>query len=172
VIGEARIAFVVAVAENGVIGRKGQLPWRLPSDLQRFRRLTLGKPVIMGRKTYVSIGKPLDQRDNIVLTGQTGFAPPGVHVVATLEEALALGRTLAAGRGIDEIIVIGGADVFRAALPHASRIYLTLVHATPAGDVRLPPFDPKVWEETAREPMQQAARDEFAADFIVLDRKI
>lgn len=167
----ARITFVVAVAENGVIGRDGQLPWRLPSDLKRFRKVTLGKPIIMGRKTYESIGKPLDQRDNIVLTRQAGFAAPGVLVVATLEEALALGRARAAERGTDEIAVIGGADVFRAALPHAGRIYLTLVHGSPSGDVRLPAFDPAVWAETAREPMQRTGNDEFAADFIVLDRK-
>ena len=170
--GPARIAFVVAVAENGVIGRNGQLPWRLPSDLKRFRKLTLGKPVVMGRKTYESIGKPLDGRDNIVLTRQASFAVPGVHAVATLEEALSVGRALAAGRGCDEVAVIGGADIFGAALPQAGRIYLTLVHGSPAGDVRLPPFDPAVWRETAREPMQRTAKDEFAADFIVLDRKI
>lgn len=166
-----RIAFVVAVAENGVIGRDGRLPFRLPSDLRRFRQLTLDKPVIMGRKTYDSIGKLLDRRDNVVLTRQPGFTAPGVHVAATLEQALALARRLAAQRGSDEIAIIGGAGVFAAALPHAGRIYLTRVHGAPDGDVRLPPFDPALWTETAREPMQQGANDEFAADFIVLDRK-
>ena len=94
-----RIAFVVAAAANGVIGRDGQLPWRLPSDLKRFRALTLGKPIIMGRKTYKSIGKPLDGRDNIVLSRQPGFNPPGVAVVARIEDAIQLGRRLAAPRG-------------------------------------------------------------------------
>jgi len=172
VTAKIRIAFVVAVAENGVIGRDGQLPWRLPSDLKRFRQLTLGKPVIMGRKTYDSIGKPLDQRDNIVLTRQVDTALPGTHIVAGLDGALALGRALAGKRGAEEVMIIGGADVFAAALPHADRIYLTLVHGSPVGDIRLPPFDPRVWGETAREPMQQGARDQFPADFIVLDRKI
>lgn len=166
-----RIAFVVAVSENGVIGRAGQLPWRMPTDLKRFRKLTVGKPVVMGRKTYESIGKPLDNRDNIVVSRQPGYNPPGVSVVATVAEAIALGRTLADQRAADEVSVIGGAEVFRTALPLADRVYLTLVHAKPDGDVVLEPFDPKIWRETAREPMQQTAGDQFPADFIVLDRQ-
>lgn len=165
-----RVAFVVAVSENGVIGRAGQLPWRMPTDLKHFRKLTIGKPVVMGRKTYQSIGKPLGDRDNIVISRQAGYCPPGVHVVATVADAMALGQTLAARRLTDEISVIGGAEVFRATLPFADRVYLTLVHAKPDGDVVLEPFDPQFWRETAREPMQQAAGDQFPADFIVLDR--
>jgi dihydrofolate reductase len=165
------VTFVVAVAENGVIGRDGELPWRMPSDLRRFRKLTLDRPVIMGRRTYVSIGKPLDRRDNIVLTRRPGFSAPGIHVVHAIEAALALGRALAAQRGANEIAVIGGAEVFRAALPFAQRVYLTVVRASPEGDVVLPPFDPAHWRETAREPMQQASGDQYAADFLVLDRQ-
>jgi dihydrofolate reductase len=138
------VAFVVAVAENGVIGRNGQLPWRLPTDLKRFRQVTLGKPVIMGRKTYESIGKPLDGRDNIVVTRQKDFAPPGIHVVNTVTGAVALGRTLASRRGVNEVAVIGGAEVFRAALPLTQRVYLTLVHGRPEGDVILDAFDPRI----------------------------
>lgn len=167
----ARITLVVAAAENGAIGRGGQLPWRLPSDLRHFRKLTLGKPVIMGRKTYASIGKPLAGRDNIVLTRQGGFTAPGVHTVASLEAAMALGRELAAERGVDEIAVIGGAEIFRAVLALADRVYLTLVHAAPLGDTHFERLDPKVWRETAREPMLQGPTDEFAAEFIVLDRQ-
>ena len=129
--GKVRIAFVVATAENGIIGRNGKLPWRLPSDLKRFRQVTLGKPVVMGRKTYDSIGKPLDGRENIVVTRQAGFSRPGVHVASSVEQALALGQELAEGRGVDEVMVIGGAEVYRVALPRAERIYLTLVHAEP-----------------------------------------
>jgi dihydrofolate reductase len=165
------VTFVVAMAENGVIGRDGELPWRMPTDLRRFRQLTLDRPVVMGRKTYESIGKPLDRRDNIVITRQRDFSRPEIHVVATVDAALALGRTLAAQRGAGEIAVIGGAEVFRAALPFAQRVYLTLVHADPAGDVVLAPFDPATWRETAREPMQQAAGDQYPADFVVLDRQ-
>ena len=171
VTGKARIALVVAVAENGVIGRAGQLPWRLPSDLKRFRKLTLGKPVVMGRKTYESIGKPLDGRDNIVVTRQAGFRPPGVQSVRSVEDGLALGRELAAGRGVDEVMIIGGEEIFRLALARAERIYLTLVHATPSGDTRFDTPDPQTWRETAREPMPQSPADQFPADFIVLDRQ-
>lgn len=165
------VAFVVAMAENGVIGHNGQLPWRMPTDLKRFRKLTLGKPVLMGRKTYQSIGKPLDNRDNIVITRQRDFAQPGIHVVGTPAEGIALGRELAAERGVGEVAIIGGAEVFRAALPFTERVYLTLVHGNPAGDVVLDAFDPKIWRESAREPMQQASNDQFPADFIILDRQ-
>lgn len=167
----ARIALVVAVAENGVIGRGGRLPWRLPSDLKWFRKVTLGKPVIMGRKTYASIGKPLAGRDNIVLTRQSGFTAPGARFVASLEAAMALGRELAAERGADEIAVIGGAEIFRAVLPLADRVYITRVHGAPPGDTHFEVLDPKVWRETAREPMLQGPKDEFAAEFIVLDHQ-
>jgi dihydrofolate reductase len=166
-----RLAFVVAIAENGVIGREGQLPWRLPTDLKRFRKLTLGKPIVMGRKTYESIGKPLEGRDNIVVTRRKDFRPAGAHVAASVAEALTLGRRLAAERGADEIVLIGGADIFSAATAQADRIYLTRVHAAVAGDVRLPLPDPKEWREVSREPMPRTAQDEFPADFIVLDRK-
>jgi len=165
------VAFVVAMAENGVIGRNGQLPWRMPTDLKQFRKLTLGKPVVMGRKTYESIGKPLDGRDNIVITRQKDFAPSGVLVVDTVAGALELGRDLASERGVDEIAVIGGAEVFRAALPLTQRVYVTLVHGRPEGDIVLDAFAPAVWREVSREPMQQTAGDQFAADFIVLDRQ-
>jgi dihydrofolate reductase len=171
VSGDIRIAFVVAVAENGVIGSGGRLPWHLPSDLKRFRKLTLGKPVIMGRKTYESIGKPLEGRDNIVITRQRDYAPPGTHVVGSFEEAVALARTLAAKRSAQEIVVIGGADVFRAALADTDRVYLTLVRGAPAGDTYFETLDPAVWRETAREAMNRTPADQFPADFIVLDRK-
>jgi dihydrofolate reductase len=168
---KVRIAFVVAVASNGVIGRAGELPWRLPSDLKRFRKITFGKPVIMGRTTFQSIGKPLEGRDNIVLSRRANFHPEGVHVVATIEGAIALGRRLAAQRGSDEICVIGGAEVFGAAQALADRIYLTCVHGSPPGETRLPPLDAAAWQETAREPMPPAAGDQYPAQFIVLDRK-
>ena len=165
------ITFVVAIAENGVIGRQGQLPWRMPSDLKYFRRVTIGRPVVMGRKTYESIGKPLEGRDNIVVTRQADYAAPGIHVVPSVEAAVALGRQLAAERGADEVAIIGGAEIFRAAMPLVERVYLTLVHAKPEGDVILDAFDPAVWRETSREPMQQSAGDQFAAQFVVLDRQ-
>jgi dihydrofolate reductase len=164
------IVLVVAVAENGVIGRNGRLPWRMPTDLKRFRKVTMGKPVIMGRKTYESIGKPLDGRDNIVITRQQNFAAPGVHVVASVEAALALARKLAGERKVDEIAVIGGAEICRAALPIADRIYLTVVKGRPEGDTVLEPFDTALWRETSREALPRSANDQFPADFVVLDR--
>ena len=169
--GAPRITLIAAVAENGVIGRAGRLPWRLPSDLKRFRELTLGKPVIMGRKTYLSLGKPLAGRDNIILSRQPHFHPAGVYAAAGIEEALAVATRLAAARGVDEVMVIGGQEIFRLALDRAERIHLTLVHASPPGDARFDPPGPPCWRETARRPMRQGPNDQFPADFIVLDRQ-
>ena len=169
--GRVRIAFVVAVAENGVIGAGGDLPWRLPTDLKRFRKSTMGKPIIMGRKTYVSIGKPLDGRDNIVVSRDRSFSAPGVHVALTIPEAIALGRQLATQRGVDEVVIIGGEEIFRATLAETDRIYLTLVRGSPPGDTYLEAFDPAIWAETAREPMVLGQGDQYPADFLVLDRK-
>jgi dihydrofolate reductase len=165
-----RIAFVVAAAETGVIGRGGRLPWRIPSDLKAFRRLTFGKPVIMGRKTYQSIGKPLDQRDNIVVTRDRAFRPEGIIVAPSLEAALDQARALAAAKSIGEIMVIGGAELYRQALPLADRIYLTRVHAEPDGDALFPPLSPAEWREVSREPLPRDAADEYACTFIILER--
>jgi dihydrofolate reductase len=164
------IALVVAAAENGVIGRGGGLPWHIPSDLKTFRRLTLGKPIIMGRKTYQAIGKPLDQRDNVVVTRDPAYRAPGAIIVASLEVALDKARALAVAKGIDEIIVIGGAELYRQALPLADRIYLTRVHAEPEGDALFPPLSPGEWREVSREPLPRDARDEYACTFVVLQR--
>ena len=163
--GKARIAFVVAVAENGVIGRDGKLPWRLPSDLKRFRKLTLGKPVIMGRKTYDSIGKPLDGRDNIVVTRQRDFAAPACALRPRSRRPSTSAGSWPTSAGVDEVMIIGGEDIFRAALAHADRIYLTLVHGTPAGDTRFDIPDARIWRETAREPMPQDPRRPISGRF-------
>lgn len=164
------IAFIVAVAENGVIGRGGQLPWRIPSDLKRFRQLTMGKPVVMGRRTYVSIGKALDGRDNIVVTRDAGFQAPGITVVASVDDAVKVARQFALARGVDEIMVIGGAEIFAAALPLADRVYLTRIHASPPGDVTLPALTPAEWTETRREAIPPDPRDDATATLIVYDR--
>ena len=119
-----KISLIVAVAENGVIGRNGALPWHVPSDLKTFRRHTMGKPVIMGRKTYASIGKPLPGRDNIVVTRDAGFSAAGTNRAASIDEALDIARQKAAERGVDEIMVIGGAEIFALTVPLADRIYL------------------------------------------------
>ena len=165
------ISLIVAVADNGVIGRDGGLPWRMPSDLKTFRRLTMGKPIVMGRRTFQSIGKPLDGRDNIVVTRDSYFEHTGVSAVASVAEALTLARVLARTRGADEIMVIGGADIYAAVLPVADRIYLTRVHATPDGDKHFPTLAGGEWTEVSREAMPKGERDEFAATLIVLERK-
>lgn len=167
---DAAVCFVVAVAENGVIGSKGALPWRLSTDLKLFRKLTLGKPVIMGRKTFLSIGRPLDGRDNIVVTRDAAFRHEGIVAAASPSAALELARALARARNAEEIAVIGGAEIFRALLPHADRIYLTRVHATPQGDTFFPALDATAWCETSLKRLDRSKRDEHDATLIVLDR--
>ncbi len=167
----ARIGFtlVVAVAENGVIGRDNTLPWKLKSDLRQFRRLTMGHPVVMGRKTYQSIGRPLDGRTNIVVT--TGdFAAPGVIVSATLGSALEVARADALRRNVDAVMVIGGADIFRQMLPMADRIVLTLVHLNPEGDTVFPVEPGPEWREMSRAPYPAAPGDEASFDLVVYER--
>jgi dihydrofolate reductase len=145
-----KIVLVAAIGDNNVIGRDGALPWRLKSDLAHFRRLTVGKPVVMGRKTYVSIGKPLKDRTNIVITRDADFSAPGVLTAASFPAALDLARQDAVARGTDEIMIVGGNDVFAAAQPLADRLEITHVHASPEGDVTFPSIDPKVWREVSR----------------------
>jgi dihydrofolate reductase len=146
-----KIVLVAAVGENNVIGYAGQLPWHLKSDLKHFRVLTIGKPVIMGRKTYESIGKPLDGRTNIVLSRDSALTAPGTVQAASLEAGLAIAQRDAAERGVDEIMVIGGSDVFTDTMPRADRLEITHVHAAPKGDSFFPRIDPAVWREVARE---------------------
>ena len=164
------ITLVVAVAENGVIGHKGGLPWRLSSDLQTFRRLTMGKPLIMGRRTFQSLKKPLDGRDNIVVTRDDGFRPDGAIVVPSLEAALARAKDCAKARGAEEIMVIGGADIFAASLPLADRIYKTEVHGRPEGDTLMPEVDWKAWGEVSREALPRGPHDDYGATVIRLER--
>lgn len=146
------LSILVAVAENGVIGREGRLPWRLPDDLRRFKRLTTGHTIVMGRRTYESIGRALPGRLSIVLSRDPDFTTPaGVEVVGSLDAALD------ACAGEDEVFVIGGESLFREALPRADRVYLTRVHAEPAGDVLFPNFDETAWD---RVEIEEHAADE------------
>ena len=144
------LVLVVARARNGVIGNDGAMPWHLPDDLRRFKRMTVGKPVIMGRKTFESIGKPLPGRQNIVLTRDAGWRADGVTVAANLAEAVAAAGLDPRARA-DGIMVIGGAQIYAEALPSATRIERTEIDAQPAGDTFLPAFDPARWREVARE---------------------
>jgi dihydrofolate reductase len=156
-------SLIVAVARNGVIGRNGQLPWRMPSDLKTFRRLTMGKPIVMGRKTYQSIGRPLDGRDNIVVTRDPGFEAEGVSVFNSVTEALVLARALARTNGSDEVMIIGGGDIFAATLDQAQRVYWTEIAAEPEGDISFPALDPSDWHQVSAEPLPRGSRDDYDA---------
>jgi dihydrofolate reductase len=162
----------LARARNGAIGKAGRLPWRLGADMRRFRALTLGKPVIMGRKTWLSLPRrPLPGRLNIVLTRQPEYEAEGAVACGDFAEALAIAREQAAEDGKDEVCVIGGADVFALALPRARRIYLTEVDGEPEGDVTMPPLDEAGWREVSREAVPAGPDDEYATVFRVLERR-
>lgn len=161
-----KVVLVAAIGENDVIGRRGELPWRLKSDLQHFKRVTLNRPVIMGRKTWQSIGKPLKDRTNIVVTRALDLVAPGAVLATSLDAAFAYARKDADRRGTDEIMVIGGGDVFAAVMPDADRLEITLVHAAPEGDSYFPPIDPQQWREVAHERHPRGPDDE--TDFALL----
>jgi dihydrofolate reductase len=164
------LILVAAIAENGVIGRGNALPWRLKSDMTHFRAATMGKPVIMGRKTYLSIGKPLPGRTAIVASRDRTFAAPGIVVAADLHAALAAARGDALRRGTDTIIVAGGAEIYAQALPVASRLDITRVHKHIEGDTHFPAIDADLWREIAREEHEAAAGDDAAFAFVVYER--
>lgn len=160
------ITLIVAVAENGVIGNKGALPWRIPEDLKRFKALTMGKPCIMGRKTWDSLPKkPLPGRANIVVTRDSVFRADGAEIARSFEEALGI-----AARGTPaEIMIIGGAAIFAAAMALAQRVELTEVMTAPEGDAFMPPFDRAAWQETKREGPYEAGALRYA--FVTLERR-
>ena len=157
-----RVYLVAAVAANGVIGDGGKLPWRIPEDLRHFKSLTLGHPVIMGRKTWASLGRPLPGRENIVVTRTAGFEAPGAHVAASLDAALAL----CAGEPV--AFVIGGGEIYAAALPLADGMVLTEIGRDFPGDARFPDFDRSAWRETQRKP--QTGSDGLPFDFVLYER--
>ncbi len=166
-----KVVLVVAVGENGVIGRDGQLPWRLKSDLRHFRALTLDKPVVMGRKTFESIGKALDRRTNIVITRDPKFAAEGVDAAASLDAALDLARKDCVRRGTDEIMVIGGGGVFADCMPFADRLEITHVHASPAGDVYFPSIDPAAWRAVKHEERAAGPGDDASFSVVTYLRR-
>lgn len=160
-----RVVMIVAMAENRVIGASNKLPWYLPEDLKRFKRLTMGHPMIMGRKTWDSIGRPLPGRESIVVTRQHDFRPEGATVVHSLDAAIEHART----KGADAAFVIGGGEIFRQALPRADALELTLLHRDVEGDVFFPEIDPAEWREVAREEHSQ--EDGLRYSFLTLDRE-
>jgi dihydrofolate reductase len=163
------IALIAAVARNGVIGRRGGMPWQLPSDLRHFRALTMGKPVIMGRRTFEGLGKPLAGRTNIVVTRDPSFAAAGVTVAGGVDPALAAGRA-AAGDG-NEIMVIGGGSLYAALIGRADRLYISHVDAAPEGDTFFPPIDPAIWEEISSTDLPRTERDSADVRFAVYTRR-
>jgi dihydrofolate reductase len=160
------LVLVAAVADNGVIGQGGGLPWRLKSDLRNFRAITMGKPVVMGRKTYLSIGKPLAGRTNIVVSRNRDFAAPGIIVAPSIEAALAAARGDALRRAADAVAVIGGAELYAHTIGYADRLVITHVHLRPDGDTMFPVIDPKLWQEVERSEHNPGPDD--AAGFTVL----
>jgi dihydrofolate reductase len=163
--GPPLISLIVAMAQNGVIGRDNSLPWRLPEDLQRFRAFTLGKPILMGRKTFESIGRPLPGRTNLVLTRDRGWFAHGVIVVHSVEEALAQAGTS------EELVAVGGAEIYRLVLPFARRIYLTHVHADVPGDITFPEFDATQWADVECSSHPADEQHAYPLTFMTLERR-
>ncbi len=165
-----RLSLIVAAAENGVIGRGNALPWHLPEDLKYFKRITMGKPIVMGRKTWESIGKPLPGRTNIVVSGNPEYRAEGAHVVVGLDAALRLAEEVGVIDGASELLVIGGATLYEQALPRADRLYLTRVHADVDGDTFLPEIKWKQWREHARDPFYANDANPYDYSFLSYER--
>jgi len=163
-----RLSLIAAVARNNVIGNGSALPWALSSDLKRFKHLTMGKPILMGRRTYETIGKPLPGRLNIVVSRQTDFAPPGVAIARTLEAALVMAQDAVEHDG--EIMIIGGGEIYRATIARAARLYITHVEASPVGDTYFPEIDPAHWRPATTERLPADVRDSVATSFVVYER--
>jgi dihydrofolate reductase len=169
---DIRISIVVAAAENHVIGRDGEMPWRLSTDLKRFKSLTLGKPMIMGRKTYQAIGKALPGRTTIVISRDKTWQAEGCVAVQTLDSALSVAREVAIAAGEGEICIVGGGEIYRQSIDMADTIYFTQVHATPEGDTTFPEIDPAKWREKDREFIQESEHDTAATTYIVYQRRV
>lgn len=165
-----RIALVVAVAENGVIGSGGGLAWKISDDLKWFKKITLGKPIVMGRKTFDSIGRALPGRANIVVTRSRGFAAGGVTVAKSVDDALRVAAEAGEAAGAEEVCVIGGGEIYRQTLARAGRIYLTRVEARVEGDVSFPPLNAEEWRETSAGGCGAGERNQYSCRFFILDR--
>lgn len=165
-----KLSVIVAVAENGVVGKNNALPWYLPADLRYFKQTTLGKPIVMGRKTFESIGRPLPGRTNIVISSNPDYAAEGVTVVSSLPDALDFAGEVALIDGTEELMVIGGATIYAAAIPLADRLYVTEVHAIVEGDACLGEIDWGKWSESSRDYHSAEAPNPYDFSFVVYDR--
>ncbi len=166
-----KIVLIAAFAQNRVVGINNKLPWHLPEDLKYFKRTTTGKAIIMGRKTYDSIGRPLPNRTNIVITRNSDFKAEGVKVVSSLEAAIELAKEVNYINGIEEVMIIGGASIYETALPIADRLYLTHVHADVKGDAYFPEVNFAQWQEVARDDHQASDNNPYDYSFVVYDKK-
>lgn len=165
-----KVSLIVAVADNGCIGINNALPWYLPEDLKYFKRMTMGKPIIMGRKTFESIGKPLPGRTNIVITNNAQYSHEGIKVARSLDEALKIAEAIAVIDGKDEVMVIGGAGIYALCLPRADRLYYTKVHAAVNGDAFFPAVNWSEWKLGAQEDHQASDNNPYDYSFCVYDR--
>ena len=165
-----RLSLIVAMAENRIIGRDGAMPWHISADLRYFKQVTMGAPVIMGRKTFQSIGRALPGRTNIIITRDHDFTGDGIEVVHDLQAALRKAAALCLVEGREEVFVIGGAQIYELALEQAERIYLTEIHTSPPGDTRFPLLDPDIWKETSREDHGPESEGGPAFSFLILDK--
>lgn len=166
-----RISLIVAMGRNRVIGRDNGLPWRISSDLAFFKQVTLGKPVLMGRKTFQSIGRPLPGRHNIVISRNLSLVPEGVEMASDLPEGMRLAEAAAERMGADEVLVIGGAEIYAQALPLADRVYCTEVAAAPQGDAYFPLLDSSQWVESQREHRESGPKDDHDFALVRYDRR-
>ena len=165
-----KLALIWAMSNNRTIGRNNALPWHLPEDMKYFKRVTMGKPIIMGRKTWKSIGRPLPGRTNVVITRDKNFHADGVKIVHTLDEAVALSEKICLIDGAEEAVVIGGAEIYALSLPRADRLYMTQVHAEVDGDAHFPEFNLSEWHELTRDNHNSSEKNPYPYSFIILER--
>ena len=166
-----KIAMIAGVAENGVIGSDQTIPWRVPSDMAFFKRMTMGKPIVMGRKQYETVGKPLPGRTNIVVTRQRDYHPEGVLVFHDVKTAVEKARDIAAAEGVDEIMIIGGGELYAQMMERADRLYITHIDLSPAGDVRFPVIAPEQWTVVDLPEVAPSPKDEATYRVKVYERR-
>ncbi len=165
------VVIVAAIAANNVIGADGDMPWRLSTDLKRFKSITMGKPVIMGRKTFESIGRPLPGRANIVVTRRQDYAPEGVETAASLEEAIRIGADRALSNGADTLCVVGGGEIYGLAMPLADRLHITHVLCEPDGDTVFPVINPELWAPVHEKRVEAGEKDTYPTRYVIYDKK-
>ena len=166
-----KIAMIAGVAENGVIGSDQTIPWRIPSDFGYFKKTTLGKPIVMGRKQYETVGKPLPGRTNIVVTRQKGYQPEGVLVFTSVDDALAEAEKIAAADGVEEVMIIGGGEIYALLMERADRLYISHIDLLPQGDIRFPAIDPAIWAVVDLPEVEPNPKDEATYRVKVYERR-